>query len=253
MFKAYRILLCMLLLISLAGCNNTDPIHAHSTGIWNQYFVYPLSFMMQWVAQDISGGNFGISIIMITIIIRFALVPLSISQHRGQLKMKQVQPKLQKLKEKYGHPNKNLHQQQEYQKEMSELMKNSGWNPLAGCWPIFIQLPIFSALYYAISRTEEIRTALFLWMDLGHADPYYILPILAAFTTWLQMKNMKVSTLPSEQMQIMKLQQYLIPGMIIVIGCITPAGLVLYWITSNVFTILQTFIFKKVWEEEMNK
>ena len=90
-------------------------------------------------------------------------------------------------------------------------------------------------------------------MDLGHADPYYILPILAACTTWLQIKSMQVSTLPSEQMQIMKLQQYLMPGMIIVIGFITPAGLVLYWITSNVFTILQTFIFKKVWEEELNK
>ncbi|MGQ0516549.1 YidC/Oxa1 family membrane protein insertase, partial [Bacillus sp. D-CC] len=61
-------------------------------------------------------------------------------------------------------------------KEMSELMKSGGWNPLAGCWPLLIQMPIFSALYYAISRTEEIRTSSFLWVNLGHADPYHILP-----------------------------------------------------------------------------
>lgn len=253
MFKTYRILFFILLLIGLAGCNTSEPINAHSTGIWDQYFVYPLSFMMQWIAQDVSGGNFGISIIIITIIIRFALIPLSISQHRGQLKMKQVQPKLQELKEKYGHANKNMQQQKEYQKEMSELMKNSGWNPFAGCWPIFMQLPIFSALYYAISRTEEIRTDVFLWMKLGHADPYYILPILAALTTWVQIKSISFNTMPTEQMQIMKIQQYLMPGMIIVIGFMTPAGLVLYWITSNLFTIFQSLVFKKIWAEEVNE
>ncbi len=81
-----------------------------------------------------------------------------------------MQPELQKLKQKYGDVGKDLEKQKQYQKEMSELMKSGGWNPLAGCWPLFIQMPIFSALYYAISRTEEIRTSSFLWVNLGHAD-----------------------------------------------------------------------------------
>ncbi|TKV45244.1 hypothetical protein C1I58_26070, partial [Bacillus sp. PIC28] len=108
--------------------------------------------------------------------------------YRSQAKMKKMQPELQKLKKKYGDVSKDLEKQKQYQKEMSELMKSGGWNPLAGCWPIFIQMPIFSALYYAISRTEEIRTSSFLWVNLGHADPYHILPIIAALTTFIQMK-----------------------------------------------------------------
>ena len=72
-----------------------------------------------------------------------------------------MQPELQKLKQKYGDVSKDLEKQKQYQKEMSELMKSGGWNPLAGCWPLLIQMPIFSALYYAISRTEEIRTSTF--------------------------------------------------------------------------------------------
>ena len=87
---------------------------------------------------------------------------------------------------------------------MSELMKSGGWNPLAGCWPLLIQMPIFSALYYAISRTEEIRTSSFLWVNLGHADPYHILPIIAALTTFIQMKVFQSNITPGEQVQIFK-------------------------------------------------
>ena len=126
---------------------------------------------------------------------------------------------------------------------MSELMKSGGWNPLAGCWPILYKCR-FSALYYAISRTEEIRTS-FLWVNLGHADPYHILPIIAALTTFIQMKVFQSNITPGEQVQMLKIQQIMMPAMILFMGFAAPSGLVLYWITGNLFTMTQTIVLRK--------
>lgn len=161
-----------------------------------------------------------------------------------------MQPELQKLKQKYGDVSKDLEKQKQYQKEMSELMKSGGWNPLAGCWPLLIQMPIFSALYYAISRTEEIRTSTFLWVNLGHADPYHILPIIAALTTFIQMKVFQSNSTPVEQVQMLKMQQIMMPAMILFMGFAAPSGLVLYWITGNLFTMMQTIVLRKIMERE---
>lgn len=247
--RAWLVSLSVLLVFVVSGCSNTGPIDGNSTGIWDQYFVYPISFMIQFVAHHIAGGNFGIAIVVITLMIRTALIPLAVSQYRGQLKTKKMQPQLQELKKKHGDVSKDIEKQKQYQKEMTELMKANGWNPMAGCWPIFIQMPIFSALYYAISRTEEIRTSSFLWVNLGHADPYHILPLIAATTTFLQMKVMQ-SNMPGEQSQALKIQQFMMPAMIFFMGFAAPAGLVLYWITSNTFTIIQTVVLKRVLERE---
>ena len=137
MLKSYRaVLVSLSLLLVLSGCSNAVPIDAHSTGIWDHYFVYPISFMIQFVAHHIPGASFGIAIIIMTLVIRSAMIPLAVSQYRSQAKMKKMQPELQKLKKKYGDVGKDLEKQKQYQKEMSELMKSGGWNPLAGCWPI---------------------------------------------------------------------------------------------------------------------
>ncbi|EOW9528404.1 membrane protein insertase YidC [Bacillus cytotoxicus] len=256
MLKSYRavlIRLSLLLVFVLSGCSHASPIDANSTGIWDHYFVYPISLMLQFAHDHIAGGSFGIAIIFITLLVRFAMIPLAISQYRSQMKMKQMQPKLQKLKDKYGDVSKDIEKQKEYQKEMSELMKSGGWNPLAGCWPLLIQLPIFSALYYAISRTEEIRTSSFLWVNLGHADPYYILPILAAFTTFVQMKVMQSSVTPKDQVQMLKIQQFMMPALILFMGFAAPSGLVLYWVTGNTFTMMQTMILRKFIEREQGQ
>ena len=146
MLKSYRavlVSLSLLLVFVLSGCSNAAPIDAHSTGIWDHYFVYPISFMIQFVAHHIPGASFGIAIIIMTLVIRSAMIPLAVSQYRSQAKMKKMQPELQKLKKKYGDVSKDLEKQKQYQKEMSELMKSGGWNPLAGCWPLLIQMPIF--------------------------------------------------------------------------------------------------------------
>lgn len=248
MSKSYRTLLLSVagvFIFMLSGCSNTTPIDENSTGIWDHYFVYQFSRMIQFITEHIPGGNYGVAIIIITLLIRFVIIPLSISQYRSQIKLKKMQPELKKLKEKYGDIKNDLTKQQEYQKEMAELMKTTGWNPVMGCLPLLIQLPIFSALYYAISRTEEIRTSSFLWTDLGHADPYYILPIIAAFTTFIQMKIMKSMNAAEEQMPLLKMQQFIMPVIILSMGIFAPAGLVIYWITGNLFIIVQTIILEK--------
>ncbi|MGI2732431.1 membrane protein insertase YidC [Bacillus cytotoxicus] len=253
MLKSYRavlIYLSLLLVFVLSGCSHASPIDANSTGIWDHYFVYPISFLLQFAHDHIAGGSFGVAIILITLLVRSAMIPLAISQYRSQMKMKQMQPELQRLKDKYGDVSKDIEKQKEYQKEMSKLMKSGGWNPLAGCLPILIQMPIFSALYYAISCTEEIRTSSFLWVNLGHADPYYILPILAAFTTFLQMKVMQTS---KDQVQMLKIQQFMMPAMILFMGFAAPSGLVLYWVTGNTFTMMQTIILRKFMEHEQGQ
>ncbi|MEH7457518.1 membrane protein insertase YidC [Bacillus sp. JJ1127] len=256
MLKSYRavlVSLSLLLVFVLSGCSNSGTIDANSTGVWNHYFVYPISCMLQFVAHHIPGGSFGIAIIIITLVVRSAMIPLAVAQYRGQMKMKKMQPELQKLKKKYGDVNKDIEKQKQYQKEMSELMKSGGWNPLAGCWPIFIQMPIFSALYYAISRTEEIRTSSFLWVNLGHADPYHILPVLAALTTFIQMKVIQSNMTSGEQVQILKVQQVMMPAMILFMGFAAPSGLVLYWITGNIFTMTQTIVLRKVMDREQGQ
>ncbi|PGZ97992.1 hypothetical protein COE51_12845 [Bacillus pseudomycoides] len=251
--RAWLVSLSLLLVVVLSGCSNANanagPIDANSPGFWNHYIVYPISVMLQFVAHHLPNHSFGIAIIIITIIVRSILLPLTITQYRSQLKTKKMQPELQKLKKKYGDMTNNPEKQKQYQQEMMILMKTSGVNPLMGCLPLLLQMPVFSALYYAISHTEEIRSASFLWVNLGHPDPYHILPVLAAMSTFLQMKVYQ-STMTEEQGQVMKVQQIIMPAMILFMGSAAPAGLVLYWITSNLFTVVQTIVLRKIMDRE---
>ncbi len=101
MLKSYRaalISLSVVLVFVLSGCSNAGTIDSHSTGIWNHYFVYPISYMIQFVAHHIPGASFGVAIIIMTLVIRSAMIPLAVSQYRSQAKMKKMQPELQKLK-----------------------------------------------------------------------------------------------------------------------------------------------------------
>ena len=151
MLKSYRavlVSLSLLLVFVLSGCSNAAPIDAHSMGIWDHYFVYPISFMIQFVAHHIPGASFGIAIIIMTLVIRSAMIPLAVSQYRSQAKMKKMQPELQKLKQKYGDVSKDLEKQKQYQKEISELMKSGGWNPFAGCIMRLAEQKRFAHLHF---------------------------------------------------------------------------------------------------------
>ncbi|MED4164991.1 membrane protein insertase YidC [Halalkalibacterium halodurans] len=243
----------ILLLVALAGCSTTDPITSESEGIWNHFFVYPMSWLITTVA-NLLNGSYGLSIIIVTILIRLALLPLTLKQQKSMRAMQVIRPEMEAIQKKYKEKgSKDPKVQQEMQKELLGLYQKHGVNPMAGCLPLFIQLPILMAFYFAIMRTEEIRYHTFLWFDLGQPD--YILPFVAGITTYFQFKmtmshqQQMQKTNPSDsdnpvanmmQMQ-MKVMLYVMPVMIIIAGLSLPSALSLYWVIGNIFMIIQTY------------
>ncbi|HDX9587352.1 YidC family membrane integrase SpoIIIJ [Bacillus multifaciens] len=241
MKKKIGLLVMLIAVMAIAaGCNQTNqPITPQSTGIWNEYFVYPLSQLITYFAK-LFGNNYGLAIVVTTLIIRFALLPLMIKQTKSTKAMQVLQPEMAKLKEKYS--SKDQATQQKLQQETMQLYQKHGINPLAGCLPIFIQMPILFAFYHAIIRTAEIKQHSFLWFDLGHPDPLYILPIVAAITTFIQQKLAMAGTAGQNPQMAMML--WLMPIMILVFAINFPAALSLYWVVGNIFGIAQTYLIK---------
>lgn len=236
--KIFLIIAIVGLMAVLSGCTefNKD-ITPESKGFWNQYIVFPLSWLIQEVAT-ICGNSYGLSIIIVTIIIRLAILPLMIKQTKSSKAMQALQPELQKLKEKYK--SKDAKTQQQMQQEQMQLFQKYNVNPLAGCLPLVIQMPILIGFYHAINRTPQIRESMFLWFDLGSHD--YVLAFIAGITTFIQQKIMMAGT-PNQNPQ-MSIMLWVMPIMIIVIGISLPAALPLYWIVGNIFMIIQTYFIK---------
>ncbi|WP_408633531.1 YidC family membrane integrase SpoIIIJ [Pontibacillus litoralis] len=229
------------LLFVLSGCTEVNQdITSESTGIWNEFFVYPLSQLIKYFAE-LFGESYGLSIIVVTLIIRLILLPLNVKQLKSSKAMQDLQPKLQELREKYS--SKDQQTQQKLQQETMQLFQKHGVNPLAGCFPILLQMPILIAFYHAIVRTEEIRQHSFLWFELGQSDPYFILPIIAASTTFLQQKLMMADAMNDNPQ--MKMMLYIMPIMIGVFAMTFPAALALYWVVGNLFMIAQTIFIRK--------
>jgi YidC/Oxa1 family membrane protein insertase len=225
----------LLLFFVLTGCSDLNqPIDANSKGIWNEWFVYPLSWFIKYVAH-IFNGSYGISIIICTIIIRLIILPLMIKQIKNSKAMQEMQPEMKKLREKYS--SKDAETQKKLQQETMLLFQKYNVNPLAGCFPLLIQMPILIAFYHAVYRTEEIRNHTFLWFSLGHVD--YILPFIAAATTFIQQKIM-VGRMGNANPQ-MAIMTYVFPIMIAIFAFNFPAALALYWVVGNIFMIFQTY------------
>ncbi|MFB1051709.1 YidC family membrane integrase SpoIIIJ [Paraliobacillus sp. JSM ZJ581] len=233
------------LLVFLSGCGdiNSD-ITSESEGIWDSYFVYPLSVVIKEAAKLFS-GSFGLAIVVVTIIIRLILLPLNIKQLRSSKAMQDIQPELQKIKEKYS--SKDAQTQQKLQKETMELFQKNGVNPMAGCLPVLVQMPILIAFYHAIMRTPHLDEGSFLWFQLSEPDPYYILPIVAAGATFLQQKLMMAGTNTTQNaaMPQMTMMLYMMPIMIGVMALFFPSALALYWVVGNIFMVLQTLFIRR--------
>jgi YidC/Oxa1 family membrane protein insertase len=122
------------------------------------------------------------------------------------------------------------------------LFQKNGVNPMAGCFPLLIQMPILIGFYHAITRTAAIAQDNFLWFDLGSKDPFYILPIIAGITTFIQQKMMMAGT--SNQNPQMAMMLWMMPIMIIIFAVSYPAALSLYWVVGNIFMIVQTYFIK---------
>ncbi|MFY0546020.1 membrane protein insertase YidC [Brevibacillus sp. H7] len=231
--RTLSILMLGLLVLVLSGCNPTtaSPIGPDATGIWDKYLVWPLSWLIKESAL-LLGGSFGLGILVATILIRLLVLPLMVKQIKSSKKMQELQPELQKIREKYKND------PQKAQQETLLVFQKNNVNPLAGCLPLLVQMPILIAFYHAIIRTPEIKTHTFLWMSLGEKDPYYILPVIAAVTTYLQSKMMGTTMQNNPQMQMMLV---MMPLMILAIAVTLPSALSLYWVYGNLFTIVQTY------------
>ena len=194
-----------------------------------------LGFVLQLLYNltDIAGaGSYGMAIILLTIIVKMLLYPLTVKQVKSMKAMQELQPKMKKLQEKYkDNP-------QVMQQKLGALYKDAGVNPLAGCLPLLIQMPILMGMYYALFNFQypSPEAAAFLWLpSMSDPDPLYILPILSALTTFLQQK---MTTTDSNNPQ-MKMMMFIMPLFIGWISINFPSGLVLYWVTMNVVQIIQ--------------
>jgi len=177
-------------------------------------------------------GNYGIAIIILTVLVRIPFIPIVNRGQKSMQKLSELQPKLMQLKEQYKNDPQRL------QKEMMELYRKYKINPMSGCLPILLQIPVFFALYKILTIAIELRQAPFmLWIqDLSAKDPYYILPILMGATMLIQQK-MTPSTADPTQQKIM----LLMPVVFTFLFLSFPSGLVLYWLINNIFGIAQQF------------
>ncbi|KZS25158.1 OxaA precursor [Geobacillus uzenensis] len=234
------IVLLSALAAMLSGCTEiNEPITRESKGFWNEYIVYPLSWLIKYVAEML-GGSYGLSIIVVTILIRLLILPLMIQQTRNAKAMQALQPEIEALRKKYS--SKDAQTQQKLQQEMMLLFQKHGVNPMAGCFPILIQMPILIGFYHAIMRTREIAQHNFLWFDLGEKDPYYILPVIAGVTMFIQQKIMMAGS--AQQNPQMAMLLWMMPIMIVIFAINFPAALSLYWVVGNIFSIVQTYLIK---------
>ena len=198
------------------------------SGIWGS-FVGILSDLIDNVGSAVN--SYGISILIVTLIIRFITLPFMLKQMKSMRAMQKLQPELNALKVKYKD------NQQKLNEETMKLFQKNNVNPIAGCLPLIIQMPVLIAFYQAIMYNHQIREASFLFLQLGDKDPTYILPILAAVTTYLQQKT----TMVNNDNPQAKMLLYLMPAMILFISATLPSALGLYWVYSNLFSIAQNF------------
>jgi YidC/Oxa1 family membrane protein insertase len=184
-------------------------------------------------------GNWGVAIILVTLLIKLLFYKLSEAQYRSMAKMRKLQPRLAQLKERYGDDRQKMNT------AMMELYKKEKINPLGGCLPILLQIPVFIALYWVLLESVELRQAPFvLWIqDLSVRDPYYILPVLNGAVMWL---TQKLSPSPGMDPIQKRIFQFL-PIVFSVMFAFFPAGLVLYWTTNGALGLLQQwFITKRI-------
>ena len=198
---------------------------------------------MFWLLSFVYGfvGNWGVAIIVVTFLIKLAFYKLTESSGRSMAKMRQIQPRMKALQERYKDDRQALSQQ------MMELYKREKVNPAAGSLPILIQMPFVLAFYWVLLESVEMRQAPFaLWItDLSTRDPYFILPLIMGAAMFGQQK---LNPAPADPVQAKVMQ--IMPVMFTVFFAFFPSGLVLYWVTNTLLSIAQQWKVNKVVEAE---
>ncbi|MFW6092373.1 MAG: membrane protein insertase YidC [Pseudomonadota bacterium] len=192
------------------------------------WLAVPLFKVLDWIYGVV--GNWGAAIILLTVLVKLALYPLSAASYRSMANMRRIAPQMKRLQERYADDRQKLSQ------EMMALYKKEQVNPLGGCLPMLLPMPIFIALYWVLFESVELRHAPFmLWIrDLSAMDPYFVLPLLMGASMYLQQLMSPAVGDPMQQ-RMMRLM----PVMFTVLFLFFPAGLVLYWLVNNVLSIAQ--------------
>ncbi|MCG9680521.1 membrane protein insertase YidC [Vibrio sp. Isolate24] len=207
---------------------------------WLWFIAKPLHTLLSFIQSFVS--NWGLAIIALTFIVRGAMYPLTKAQYTSMAKMRMLQPKLQAMRERIGDDRQRMSQ------EMMELYKKEKVNPLGGCLPLLLQMPIFIALYWALMESVELRHSPFFgWItDLSAQDPYYILPLLMGASMFLIQKMSPTTVTDPMQQKIMTFMPVLFTGFFLFF----PSGLVLYWLVSNIVTLIQQTLIYKALEKK---
>jgi YidC/Oxa1 family membrane protein insertase len=210
---------------------------------WFTFLARPFFKVMIWIHDYV--GNWGWAIVLFTLLVKLVLFPLSYKGMMSMQKLKDLAPKMKDLKERYGDdPAKlNMH--------MMELYKKHGANPMGGCLPMLLQIPVFFALYRVLLNADELQGAPWIgWItNLADKDPYFVLPILMGITMWL-MQKIQPNTM-TDPMQKKIFQWF--PVIMTFFFLTFPAGLVLYWLTNNILSIVQQMIINKAYENHKEK
>lgn len=208
------------------------------------FFSEPLFWLLEFLYSFV--GNWGVAIILITLVVKTLLYPLTKKQYTSMAKLRVLQPKMMQLKERHGED------RQKMSMAMMELYKKEKVNPMGGCLPLLLQMPIFLALYWVFVESVELRHAEFaLWLtDLSQKDPYFVLPVLMGASMFLMQK---LQPTPVQDPVQQKMFQFM-PIIFTFFFLTFPAGLVLYWLISNVVSIAQIWMINKAIEKQgLNK
>jgi YidC/Oxa1 family membrane protein insertase len=194
----------------------------------------PLYWLLSFYSKYV--GNWGLAIILLTFTIKAVFYKLSETSYRSMARMRKVSPRLKTLKERYGDDRKKMNQ------AMMELYKTEKINPMGGCLPILVQIPVFIALYWALLESVDLRQAPFiLWIkDLSVMDPYFVLPLIMGISMFIQQRLNPPPPDPIQAKVMMAL-----PFIFTVFFAFFPAGLVLYWVVNNILSITQQWIITK--------
>lgn len=268
--KRNKILLLLalgLLLMLLSGCGvsmeGVDVTTTPPDGVWQTVVVWPLAKALIYIDQILVNANvphhWGFAIILFTLIVRIVMFPLTLSQIRGMQAQKELQPKLQELQKKYGKDREKM------VAEQTKLYQEAGVNPLSGCLPLVLQMPVLFGLYAALVATgPSLKNSSFFWIpdlsypqytlgmgwvttlyndgEYGRLIGYLVLPILLMVTQFVMQKWMAPAPAPGQDAGQMKMMQQMTLMMTFMFGIFTiqvPAGLTLYWVTSNLLQMLQ--------------
>ncbi|MDD3266351.1 MAG: membrane protein insertase YidC [Burkholderiales bacterium] len=194
---------------------------------WVYIFATPLFWLLVHIHEFV--GNWGWAIILLTLTVKVVLFPLTRASYKSMARMKALSPKIERLKEQYGDDKTKL------QQSMMAMYKEEKVNPIGGCLPMILQIPVFIGLYWALLGSVELRQAHFLWInDLSKPDPYYILPVILAVTMFLQTFLNPPAADPMQQ-KMMRIM----PLAFSVMFFFFPAGLVVYWLANNILSMSQ--------------